>query len=444
MSISTLHSFTGIAPDGENPYASVIYQNGILYGTTYSGGNAGGGTLFEYNLTTGINTTLHYFTGTGTDGLNPYASVIYQNGILYGTTISGGNANVGTLFKYNLTTGINTTLHSFTGTGTDGINPVASIIYQNGILYGTTISGGNTNGGTLFEYNLATNNYNTLYSFTGIAPDGENPYASVIYQNGILYGTTLFGGNANGGTLFKYNLTTGINTTLHSFTGTGTDGIFPVASIIYQNGILYGTTINDGGISDGGTLFKFDLTSSNFDILHFFTGAATDGLNPYASVIYQNGILYGTTRFGGGISDGGTLFEYDLTTGIINTLHSFTGPTTDGSTPTASVIYQNGILYGTTLFGGNTSGGTLFSYELPIQPPIICNPCPPRALPTPGVAFGGTENIVGFEATQAYRYQSLVSLPFTSRASGSTQIINTPLNKYGYKCAPPPPRNRFG
>ena len=73
-----------------------------------------------------------------------------------------------------------------------------------------------------------------------------------------------------------------------------------------------------------------------------------------------------------------------------------------------------------------------------------CNICPPPILYKPGVAFGGTENIVGFEATQAYRYQSLVSLPFTSRASGSTQIINTPLNKYGYKCAPPPPRNRFG
>jgi len=60
------------------------------------------------------------------------------------------------------------------------------------------------------------------------------------------------------------------------------------------------------------------------------------------------------------------------------------------------------------------------------------------------VAFGGTENIVGFEATQAYRYQTLVSLPATSRASGKAVIINTPLNQYGYKLPPPPPRNRFG
>jgi hypothetical protein len=76
--------------------------------------------------------------------------------------------------------------------------------------------------------------------------------------------------------------------------------------------------------------------------------------------------------------------------------------------------------------------------------PKNCNICPPPPIHKPGVAFGGTENIVGFEATQAYRYQSLVSLPFTARASGSTQIINTPLNAYGYKLTPPPPRNRFG
>ena len=70
--------------------------------------------------------------------------------------------------------------------------------------------------------------------------------------------------------------------------------------------------------------------------------------------------------------------------------------------------------------------------------------CPPRPIPKPGVAFGGTENIVGFEATQAYRYQVLVSLPGTSRSSGTTRIINTPLNQYGSKLPPPPPRNRFG
>ena len=80
-----------------------------------------------------------------------------------------------------------------------------------------------------------------------------------------------------------------------------------------------------------------------------------------------------------------------------------------------------------------------------IQQPFVCtNICPPRPLPKPGIAFGGNTNISGYDATQANRYSNLVSLPFTSRGSGKTVIINPTLNKYGYTCPPPPPRNKFG
>lgn len=72
---------------------------------------------------------------------------------------------------------------------------------------------------------------------------------------------------------------------------------------------------------------------------------------------------------------------------------------------------------------------------------IICIPkCPPKPLKKPGVAFGGTENIVAFENTQAYKYSVLVNVSNNGRST----IINTPLNQYGYKLPPPPPRNRFG
>jgi hypothetical protein len=105
----------------------------------------------------------------------------------------------------------------------------------------------------------------------------------------------------------------------------------------------------------------------------------------------------------------------------------------------------DGAGVGGTSTQDSKNGLVIITYEEPTPPiPTICIPnCPPRPIPKPGVAFGGTENIVGFEATQVYRYQTLVSLPFTSRASGQTRIINTQLNKYGYKYPPPPPRNRF-
>jgi len=337
--------------------------------------------LFSYNLSTNTLTTLYSFpTGIITDkGKNPLASVIYESGILYGTTNAGGSYNKGTLFSYNLSTNTLTTLHSFDGTGSNGSQPQASVIYQGGILYGTTLLGGNGDKGTLFSYDLASSNLTTLHSFTGTGTDGTQPSAGVIYQGGILYGTTNRGGSNDKGILFSYDLASGTLTTLYSFTGT--DGTQPNATVIYQSGILYGTT-NRGGSNDNGTLFSYDLASDNLTTLHSFTGTGTDGIYPSTGVIYESGILYGATRIGGS-SNKGTLFKFELapggTSGTLTTFYSFTGQPTDGSEPFAGVIYQGGILYGTTYSGGSGNQGSLFSYTItptPTPTPIsnICFP----------------------------------------------------------------------
>ena len=228
--------------------------------------------------------------------------------------------------------------------------------------------------------------------------------------------------------------------TLYSFTGA--NGKNPSASVIFESGKLYGTT-RIGGSDNKGTLFSYRISDGSYNILHSFTGPVTDGANPHAAVLFESGILYGTT-YDGGASNTGTLFSYDLLDSSFNTLHSFTGVGTDGANPYASVIYQDGVLYGTTYSGGGGSnGGTLFSYTLPIPPipPAICIPkCPAPVFSKPGVSFGGTENIVAFENTQAYKYSVLVNVPNNGRST----MIYTPLNKYGYKNPPPPPRNRFG
>ncbi len=39
----------------------------------------------------------------------------------------------------------------------------------------------------------ATHHYVSLYSFTG-SPDGDKPVAGLVPLNGVLYGTTLYGG----------------------------------------------------------------------------------------------------------------------------------------------------------------------------------------------------------------------------------------------------------
>src|SRR5260370_41536905 len=83
---------------------------------------------------------LYNFNG-GSDGAEPTAGLISDSaGNLYGTTMHGGPANAGTVFKLD-PTGIETVLYSFAGfaNGSDGENPKAGVIRDaGGNLYGTT------------------------------------------------------------------------------------------------------------------------------------------------------------------------------------------------------------------------------------------------------------------------------------------------------------------
>ena len=69
-------------------------------------------------------------------------------------------------------------LHSF-GTGTDGVDPYAGLIFDAaGNLYGTTSEGGTYGGGTVFELTPAAGGGWTekvLYSFSN-GTDGADPY----------------------------------------------------------------------------------------------------------------------------------------------------------------------------------------------------------------------------------------------------------------------------
>jgi len=78
------------------------------------------------------------------------------------------------------------------------------------------------------------------------------------------------------------------------------------------NGNLYGTTVS-GGAAQQGTVFKID-NAGNYSVLHSFNGS--DGAAPAAGVIVgADGNLYGTTSQGGpgnGSATGGTVFKLSL------------------------------------------------------------------------------------------------------------------------------------
>jgi uncharacterized repeat protein (TIGR03803 family) len=149
-----------------------------------------------------------------------------------------------------------------------------------GNLYGTTSSGGTANVGVVYKVDAA-GQQKVLYSFTGGA-DGSGPYAGVILDSaGNLYGTTVHGGTAGAGVVFKLDAA-GRETVLYSFTG-GADGGSPYAGVILDSDCnFYGTT-RSGGAANAGVVYKLDMRGHE-KVLYTFTGGA-DGGGPYAGVI---------------------------------------------------------------------------------------------------------------------------------------------------------------
>jgi uncharacterized repeat protein (TIGR03803 family) len=239
------------------------------------------------------------------NGYNPVGTLVYHNGSLYGTTRYGGSMGVGTLYKVDIATGAGTILHNFNGH--DGGEPLSSLLYLNGMLYGTTAQGGATSGpnggyGTVFSYNLATGKERVLHRF-GKYGDGAAPMAGLTYVGGKLYGTTFnggMGGDSNQfpgpGTVFQIDPRTGAETVVHAFDAID-DGALPSAELVYRNGLLYGTT-QSGGAFGYGTIFSIDPSTQQETVLYSFTGKA-DGATPMGGLAWLNGSFYGTTFYGG-------------------------------------------------------------------------------------------------------------------------------------------------
>jgi uncharacterized repeat protein (TIGR03803 family) len=370
-----LYRFQG-GDEGFNPCTSLVEANGILYGMTAQGG-ALIGVAFALNAKTGAYKVLHSFTG-GDDGLTPNAGgLIVAGHRLYGTTTQGGSReDQGVVFSMNPKSGADRILHAFTGGG-DGAQPNANLLDIGGVFYGTTLYGGEPNSlGTVFSLDKKTGAEKVLYAFQG-GDDGLGPYAALVDLNGVLYGTTIYGGpggcndgNEPGcGTLFSIDPATGAEQVIYSFMG-GSDGSYPT-DIAVLNGMIYGATTAGGNFNSScnslgcGTVFAIDPKTGVKQILYAF-GGGQDGWLPYAGVIASGGKLYGTTGAGGSsnCTEGcGTVFSVDPKTGAEHILHLFQGGS-DGELPVAGLMASGGELYGTTNYGGSADNyGAVFALK---------------------------------------------------------------------------------
>lgn len=313
--LNPLYKFTG-GSDGAGSRSRVTFgRDGRLYGATIGGGvgcgGTGCGTVFALQpLPTACKTALCYWSKTplytftgGTDGALPYADLTFdQAGNIYGGAYRGGNG-VGVIYELSRSQDwAESVLYAFTG-GNDGNSPLGGVIFDGvGNLYGTTVFGGPSQDGVVFQLTHSGSGWteNTLYSFQG-GLDGSLPVAGVILDTpGNLYGASQQGGSGGGGVVFELPNNVWNFTGLNSLSGNGECG--PQASLVMdQAGNLYGTTYCDGMFGFGSV---FELTPSDggqwmYHSLYNFMGGQ-DGANSWSTLVFdRNGNIYGTAENGG-------------------------------------------------------------------------------------------------------------------------------------------------
>jgi uncharacterized repeat protein (TIGR03803 family) len=405
QTFTNLHSFTALVSttnsDGANPSCSLVLYGSALYGMTEDGRTNGKGTVFAINLSGGNPTNVHVFSATATNGLgvytnvdgtSPAANLLLSGNTFYGTAEFGGLNGHGTVFSVHLDGTAFTNLYSFSAettnelgryTNSDGVAPQCGLVLSGNTLFGTASSGGSSGNGTVFRLDTDGTDFTNLHSFTTSSrgfpstnSDGYYPQAGVVLSGNALYGTAVYGGVFGRGTVFKVNTDGAVFTNLHSFTAlvssTNSDGALPFAGLVLSGNTLYGTA-DEGGSKADGTVFAINTDGSAFTNIYNFIGYPQGGQNPLGGLILSGHTLYGMTEFGGS-ADVGAVFKSSTDGSGFTNLYSFTAPNnstnSDGYYPYASLILSGNTLYGTTLEGGTSGFGVVFSLTLPPPPQL--------------------------------------------------------------------------
>lgn len=296
FSVGILHSFStseGTTPYSE-PTAGVGNGAGFLFGTTFSGGLGGSGTIYKLNLQTGELTVLHHFAGAAG---SPRGPLVQIGDVLYGS--AGSYPTESTVFRIGINgTGFSTVRAL---SSAEGYLPGAMTLGSDGFLYGTATYGGDLDCdlpnqpygcGTIFRVRPDGTDFAVLHTFDHATPAAANPNRKLaIGADGMLHGTTLRGA-------FRLSSTPGAGDLQFVYTvPPGGDQIF-APPILGSDGRLY-LNQYDGGAAAAGSVVAMNTDGTNVTTLHEFDFEPDQGgYGPYG-ILHQaaNGRLYGTTEY---------------------------------------------------------------------------------------------------------------------------------------------------
>jgi uncharacterized repeat protein (TIGR03803 family) len=341
-----LHTFK--TSEGGQPSSAVTVSGSTIYGVTTTGGTYGSGTLFSLGANGSGFQVLHSFAGGSNDGATPAGDLTLVGSTLYGTSELGGG--YGNIYSIN-TDGSNVqVLHTFDGSG--GVFPLGALTRVGSTFYGTTEGGsGDCQNGTVFKMQMDGSGFSTLHAFSNTNPNGIYPSPNVAVSGSTLYGTTQVSDNVGGGGLvFKINLENNSFSALRKMDGVGVGNI-----------LLSGSTIF--GADNWGQLFKINTDGTGYKVLHTFD-TSSGGNYPCGDMVLVGSTLYGTTSSGSYSYSNGSVFQIKTDGTGFKNLHTFTGGT-DGRQPWGGLTFDGSALYGMTAAGGSSGQGILYSITVP-------------------------------------------------------------------------------
>lgn len=368
--------------EGASPH-TLVYHKGDIFGETFVGGNTSCGCGVVFKLSPAGDhyqyARLHVFTG-GNDGAVPTSLIVTSSGALYGTTSEGGDAGCissgyvgcGTVFKLTPTGSKYhySILYRFHG-GDDGYSPALARdqkITDTSPILGTA-NGGKGGSAFLFKLVRSGNEYTNHVLWNFDRDPGVTGVNAPIVVNGAMYGVAY--GNF-GRYTYAYRFDSGHFTVLLKFRRSDANGRDQILTASDPAGNLYGAAYGGidrcfiGKLRTGcGVVFELVAARGKYTerrLRRFLPGR--DGWLPSVSA-YANGVLYGTTGWGGqacnGNGDGcGVVFALSTATGKETVLYRFTGGVR-GACPCSNVLTSPNAneLYGAS-GGGHKDAGAIF------------------------------------------------------------------------------------
>jgi uncharacterized repeat protein (TIGR03803 family) len=328
------------------PHALVMAGNGVFYGFTGPGDNAGTRGFFRCSLD-------GQFTSIPVSNLFPDLSKAFlgRDGNIYGFADFDGRAPTDALVRVTLD-GALTTVFDFRPIG--NLQSVSVFQVANGDFYVLSSTGGANNSGVVLRV-TSNGAASTVFDF----PANNKATTLVPAGDGNFYGVVWVTSSSGAGADYVFRLSPGgALTIIHNFDFASEGYPLDNSLAVGPDGALYGLS-SHGSVKVG--LFRVTLTG---DMAAFSNDIGLDGLGDF--VLAPDGNFYAARRSvydGKGSFSPGSILRIS-TNGTFAVVHQFQSGEPSGPHPSDLVLAPDGNIYGDSYDGGAGSGGTIFRLSI--------------------------------------------------------------------------------